>query len=32
MDRHGIEDSTEDTDYWLDGNDGRVNFDVNTQP
>ena len=32
MDRHGIEDPTEDTDYWLDGNDGWVNFDVNTRP
>jgi len=32
MDRHGIEDPKEDTDYWLEGNDNRVNFDVNTPP
>ena len=32
MDRHGIEDPTEDTDYWLEDNDGRVNFNVNTRP
>ena len=30
LNRHGIKDPKEDTDYWLEGNDNRFNFDVNT--
>ena len=32
MDRHGVKDPAEDTDYWLDTADGGVSFNRRVRP